>query len=99
VICLYVDDMLIIGTDLEIMIYAKEFLSAQFSMKDFWVADVILGIKILYTKDGIGLSQSHYIENMLKKYGYFDLPELYVPYDYYKKLRPNTGRPVKQLEY
>jgi len=91
--------MLIIGTDLEIVISAKKFLSAQFSMKGLWVADVILRIKILYTKDGIGLSQSHYIENMLKKYGYFDLPELYVPYDYYKKLRPNTERPVKQLEY
>ena len=49
-------------------------------MKDLETADVILGIKILYTKNKIGLSQSHYIENMLKKYGYFDLPELSVPY-------------------
>ena len=64
-------------------------------MKDLGTADVILGIKILYTKDGIGLSQSHYIENMLKKYGYFDLLELSVPYDYNKKFRPNTGRPVR----
>ena len=45
-------------------------------MKDLGVADVILGIKIMYSKDGIGLSQSHYIKNMLKKYGYFDLSEL-----------------------
>jgi len=35
----------------------------------------------------------------LKKYGYFDMPELSVPYDYNKKLRPNTKRPVRQLEY
>ena len=53
----------------------------------------------MYTKDGIRLSQSYYIENMLKKYGYSDMPELSVPYDYNKKLRPNTGRPVRQLEY
>ena len=51
VICLYVDDMLIIGTDLEIVKYTKEFLSAQFSMKYLGTADVILGNKILYTKD------------------------------------------------
>ena len=68
-------------------------------MKDFGTADVILRIKILYIKDGIGLSQSHYIENMLKKYGYFDMPELSVPYDYHKKVRLNTGRPIRQLEY
>ena len=59
--------MLITGTDLDIVKYTKEFLSAQFSMKELGTADVILGIKILYTKDGIRLSQSHYIENMLKK--------------------------------
>ena len=97
VICLYVDDMLILGTDLEIVKYNKKFLSVQFIMKDLGTAEVILGIKILYTKDESGLFQSHYIESMLKKYGYFNLPELSVPYDYNKKLRPNIGRPVKQL--
>ena len=68
-------------------------------MKDLGTADVILEIKILHTIDGIRLSQYHYIENMLKKYGYFDMPELFASYDYNKKFRPNTKRPVKQLEY
>jgi len=68
-------------------------------MKDLGAADVILEIKILYTKYGVGLSQSHYIGNKLKKYGYFDLPKLFVPYDYNKKLRPDTGRPIRELEY
>jgi len=99
VICLYVDDMLIIGTDVEIVKSAKKFLSAQFSMKDLGTVDMILEIKILHTKDGIRLSRSHYIENMLKKYDYFDLLELSVPYDYNKKLRPNTKRPVREPEY
>ncbi|XP_020266286.1 uncharacterized protein LOC109841757 [Asparagus officinalis] len=36
---------------------------------------------------------------MLRKYGYYDLSELSVLYDYNKKLRPNTGRPVEQLRY
>jgi len=68
--------MLIVGSYLEIVKSIKKFLSAQFGMKDLGAADVILGIQILYTKDGIGLSQSHYIEDMLKNYGYFDLQEL-----------------------
>ncbi|XP_077222127.1 secreted RxLR effector protein 161-like [Tasmannia lanceolata] len=36
---------------------------------------------------------------MLKKYGYFDLAELSIPYDYNQKLHANTGRTGKQLEY
>ena len=36
---------------------------------------------------------------MLKKYDYFELLELSVSYDYNKKLRSNTERPVRQLEY
>lgn len=99
IICLYVDDMLIIGTNTEVVASVKKFLSTQFSMKDLGAADTILGIKIHRTKEGISLSQAHYIESILKKYGYFDLPELHVPYDYNKKLHANSGKPVKQLEY
>ncbi|GJV60345.1 zinc finger, CCHC-type containing protein [Tanacetum coccineum] len=40
IICLYVDDMLIFGTDQEL---TKEFFSSRFSMKDMGEADVILG--------------------------------------------------------
>ncbi|GJY16126.1 zinc finger, CCHC-type containing protein [Tanacetum coccineum] len=42
VICLYVDDMLIFGTDQVQVNLTKEFLSSRLSMKDVWEADVIL---------------------------------------------------------
>nr|GFA47125.1 zinc finger, CCHC-type [Tanacetum cinerariifolium] len=41
VICLYVDDMLIFGTDQVQVDLTKEFLSSRFSMKDMGEADVI----------------------------------------------------------
>lgn len=44
IICLYVDDMLIFGTDEEQVVETKKFLSNNFFMKDMGVADVILGI-------------------------------------------------------
>ena len=74
-ICLYVDDMFIISTDLEIVNLLRNFYWSSLARR---TADMILGIKILYTKDEIRLSQSYYIENILKKYGYFNLPELSV---------------------
>ncbi|GJX27216.1 zinc finger, CCHC-type containing protein [Tanacetum coccineum] len=42
IICLYVDDMLIFGTDQVQVDLTKEFLSSKFSMKDMGEADVIL---------------------------------------------------------
>nr|GEV06252.1 zinc finger, CCHC-type [Tanacetum cinerariifolium] len=43
IICLYVDDMLIFGTDQNQADLTKKFLSSRFSMKDMGEADVILG--------------------------------------------------------
>ena len=53
IICLYVNDILIFGTDLEEVEKTKGFLSSKFSMNDMVEADVILGIKIIRDNDGI----------------------------------------------
>nr|GEZ68935.1 zinc finger, CCHC-type [Tanacetum cinerariifolium] len=55
IICLYVDDMLIFGTDQNQVDKTKKFLSSRFSMKDMGEADVILGIKIKRENKGIAL--------------------------------------------
>nr|GEV42632.1 zinc finger, CCHC-type [Tanacetum cinerariifolium] len=65
IICLYVDDMLIFGTDQVWVNLKKEFLSSSFSMKDMGEADVIL---------------------------------VSTPMDTSKKLMPNNGQAVSQLE-
>ena len=56
VIYLYVNDMLIFGTSLEIMCETKKFLGSKFDMKDLGEAEVILGIKITRTPNGLKLS-------------------------------------------
>ena len=68
IVCLYVDDMLILGTNIEIIKSTKRMLSNSFDMKDLGVADVILGIKITRTPDGISLSQSHYVDKMIERF-------------------------------
>ena len=42
---LYVDDILIMGNDVELLGSVKEYLNSQFSMKDLGGAAYILGIK------------------------------------------------------
>ncbi|GKE15579.1 zinc finger, CCHC-type containing protein, partial [Tanacetum coccineum] len=99
IICLYVDDMLIFGTDQVQVDLTKEFLSSRFSMKDMGEADVILGIRIKHESNGIAISQSHYIEKVLKKFNYSNCTPVSTPLDTCEKLMPNRGLAVSQLEY
>nr|GEV36037.1 zinc finger, CCHC-type [Tanacetum cinerariifolium] len=71
-ICLYVDEMLIFGTDQFQVNLTKKFLSSKFSMKDMGEVDVILGIRIKHESNEIAISKSYYIKNVLKKFNYFD---------------------------
>ncbi|GKC01075.1 zinc finger, CCHC-type containing protein, partial [Tanacetum coccineum] len=77
----------------------KEFLSSRFFMKDMGEADVILGIRIKHESNGIAISQSHYIEKILKKFNYFDCTPVSTPMDTSEKLMPNDGHDVSQLNY
>ncbi|GKG19255.1 zinc finger, CCHC-type containing protein, partial [Tanacetum coccineum] len=77
----------------------KEFLSSRFSIKDMGEADVILGIRIKHDSNGIEISQSYYIENVLKKFNYSDCTLVSTPLDTCEKLMPNRGLDVSQLEY
>ncbi|GAU45869.1 hypothetical protein TSUD_187020 [Trifolium subterraneum] len=90
-ICLYVDDMLIFGTNQNQVDKTKNFLSSKFSMKDMGEADVILGIKIKRENKGIVITQSHYIEKILKKFNYENCSPVSTPMDPGEKLMPNTA--------
>jgi hypothetical protein len=46
-LCLYVDDILIFGTSLDVINEVKIFLCQSFDMKDMGKADVILNIKLI----------------------------------------------------
>ena len=67
-VCLYVDDMIIVGSDDKMMASTKNMLNSRFEMKDMGLVDVILGIKIKRTLEGLILSQSHYVDNILGKF-------------------------------
>nr|GEV36849.1 hypothetical protein [Tanacetum cinerariifolium] len=68
-------------------------------MKDMGEANVILGIEIKRENKGIEITQSHYIEKILKKFNREDCSPVSTPMDLVKKLKPNTGKHVDQLEY
>ena len=68
IICLYVDDLLIVGTNMNGVTETKKYLVSSFKMKDLNEIDTILGIKVKKHSGGFALCQSHYIERVLLKF-------------------------------
>nr|GEW17221.1 zinc finger, CCHC-type [Tanacetum cinerariifolium] len=68
-------------------------------MKDMGKADVILGIKIKRENKGIVITQSYYIEKILKKFNRKDCSPVSTPMDPVEKLKLNTRKHIDQLKY
>jgi hypothetical protein len=67
---LYVDDILLVGSDVSLLLEMKKFLSSYFEMKDLGEARFVLGIEIHRDrlKRVLELSQKIYIEKVLNKF-------------------------------
>ncbi|RVW18006.1 Retrovirus-related Pol polyprotein from transposon TNT 1-94 [Vitis vinifera] len=70
ILLLYVDDMLIAGSDIEKINNLKKQLSKQFAMKDLGAAKQILGMRIIRDKANgtLKLSQSEYVKKVLSRF-------------------------------
>jgi hypothetical protein len=100
ILCLYVDDILIFGTNLNVIKKTKDFLSRCFEMKDLGVADVILNIKLLRDDNGvITLLQSHYVEKILSCFWFSNCKSSPTPYDASVLLRKKKMASRNQLRY
>ena len=60
ILCLYVNDILIFGSNMHFINDVKSFLSRKFDMKDLGRVDVILGIKLIKKNDDMIFTQSYY---------------------------------------
>ena len=94
IICLYVDDLLIFGTNIIRINETKRYLTSQFKMKDMNEVDTILGIKISRHSGIVLLSQSHYIEKILEKFKQLVKKEYTTSYVPYYKLEKNSKRAI-----
>jgi hypothetical protein len=82
IMCLYVDQILIFGTSLNVIKEVKDFLSQSFEMKDLGEADVIHNIKLVRESNGgLTFSQSHYVKKVLSRFGYSDYKPVSTPYN------------------
>ena len=98
ILCLYVDNMLIMSKEIDDINATKRMLSNKFDMKDLGVVDLILGVRIIKTPQGLALSQSHYIGKVLDKFNYLNFNVVKTP-SLSCTFKKNEGQSDSQLEY
>ncbi|KAL0448522.1 UNVERIFIED_CONTAM: hypothetical protein Slati_1408600 [Sesamum latifolium] len=100
---LYVDDILLIDNDVKVLGDIKVWLSTQFSMKDMGEVSYILGIKICRDRSRrmLGLTQSSYIEKVLKRFKMENSKRRFLPMRHgvklSKKQSPKTDEELKRM--
>ncbi|GJR68595.1 retrovirus-related pol polyprotein from transposon TNT 1-94 [Tanacetum coccineum] len=95
ILCLYVDDMLIIGSNDNMIKSTKDMLKSKFNMKDIGVANVIHGIKVIRIHNELVLSQAHYVDKILNTHNVGDFGLARTPVD--TSTRPNLAYVVSRL--
>jgi hypothetical protein len=99
ILCLYVGDILLFGTSLDVINEVKTFLCQSFNMKDLIEADVILNNKLIERENEITLTQSHYVKKFVSHFGYKDNESSPTPFDLSLVLRKNKRIGRDQLRY
>jgi hypothetical protein len=91
ILLLYVDDILLTGSNATLVTEFIQLLSGEFAMKDLGHVHHFLGIEISHTSDGLYLSQSHYALVVTQFWIHQDFLECYfisiIIYKNPKKLR------------
>lgn len=93
VLLLYVDDMLIVGQDAEMITTLKKDLSKTFNMKDLGSARRILGMDIIRDRRAgkLWLSQERYIERVLERFNMKNAKPVSTPLAAHFKLRKKSS--------
>ena len=103
IIALYVDDLIIVCNNTELLLKTKSHLATRFEMKDLEEIHYILGMQITRDREKhmISLSQQKYLENILQRFGMEDCKPLATPLDSNSKLSrdmsPQIPKEVKEM--
>jgi transposase InsO family protein len=103
-IAIYVDDLIILSNDLDSLNYLKAELSKKFEMKDLGEAHYILGIEVCRNRQekSIRISQSKYIDDILRRFNMTDSLSVSTPLEIGLKLNkgmaPSSEEERKEME-
>lgn len=95
-ILIYVDDILITGSNASSLQIFVDKLNTLFSLKDLGSVYYFLGVEISRTKTGFYLNQSKYIVDLLGKFGLSDCASVDTPMVTGRRFSKDEGVPLKR---
>uniref|UniRef100_A0A1S4BN74 Uncharacterized mitochondrial protein AtMg00810-like n=1 Tax=Nicotiana tabacum TaxID=4097 RepID=A0A1S4BN74_TOBAC len=98
IIVVYVDDIVLTGTDLYEITALKYFLHDRFKIKDLGLLNYFLGIEMLYTPFGVFLHQKKFINDLLKEFHCDVCTPVVCPLELNEKLKASVGEPLPNPE-
>lgn len=93
-VLVYVDDILVTGTDPIAIAALKGFLDTRFHIKDLGSLKYFLGIEVARSKKGLFLCQRKYALDILHDMGMLGCRPSFFPMEQHLKLHPDDGDPL-----
>lgn len=90
-LCVYVDDLLLTGSDMKMLESFKTSLVQHFEMTDLEMLHFYLGIQVVQQEQGTFLTQSHYARKLLKEFGMLNCKGVSTPIALGTKLTRHSG--------
>jgi hypothetical protein len=86
ILVLCIDDLILTSSDPKLLIHVKTSLKKNFEMRDLGYLNYFLGLQVLQTKEGIFLSQSKYVCDLLRHFHLDDSKPTPSPFQFGFKL-------------
>ena len=100
IVCLYVDDLIYIGSNIAMLESFKKSMMAEFEMSDLGMMHYFLGIEVLQSSTGILISQKKYVGEILDRFQMKDCNPVSTPFEFGLKLnKDNGGKKVNSTLY
>lgn len=91
IICLYVDDILYMGSSPSLVQDFKSCMMKRFDMIDLGLMHYFLGLEVKQHADGVFISQKKYVADLLQRFNMFNCKVAATPMNMNEKLRQEDG--------
>jgi Reverse transcriptase (RNA-dependent DNA polymerase)/gag-polypeptide of LTR copia-type/Integrase core domain/GAG-pre-integrase domain/Domain of unknown function (DUF4219)/Zinc knuckle len=93
-VCIYVDDMIYMGSNQDLIEKFKESMKRKFEMTDLGVLKYFLGLEVTQDDEGIFVSQRKYAKDLLSKFNLGNCNAVSTPMNAKEKLIKEDGSPL-----
>jgi hypothetical protein len=97
IVLVYVDDLIIMGDNVEEIQRIRNNLSIRFQMKEIGDLKHFLGLEVEHTKEGIFLGQQKYTKYILERYGLLDCKPISTPMDPNVKFKVDDDKNLEDV--